>query len=80
MIYLSNHWTDLPQILNLDIFDLTKFDLQMFQFMTIANGRRLRILKVISLSNYWSELLQLLNLTLAYVTKQHLQIFLMKVR
>ena len=54
--YLSNHWSDLPQILNLSSGDQTK--IKMLRMKT-TNGRMeedLKILIVEYLSNHWSDL------------------------
>ena len=61
--YLSNYWSDLPQILNLDLCDQTKlYKCFTFQMKKTSNGRRPQILKVIYLTNHWSDLPQILNL------------------
>ena len=77
--YLSNHWSDFPQISNLSWGDQTKiknpqneYDLQ---WKTTSNGRGppmeedLKILKVEFLSNHWSDFTQILNLSLGDQTK-----------
>ena len=72
--YLSNHWSDLPQILNLGLYDQRELckcfkwrwpqmedDLK---WKMTSNGRLPQISKVKYLSNYWLDLTQILNLGL----------------
>ena len=70
--YLSNHWLDLAQILNLSLGEKTKIkkarnedDLQWRRppMKTTSNEDDLKITKVAYLSNYWLDLAQILNLS-----------------
>ena len=60
--YISNHWLDLAQILNLSLYDQIK--------ITNAFGRQtklednLKILIVEYLRNHWSEFAHILNVSL----------------
>ena len=58
--YLSNHWLDLPQILNLSIGDQNKME-NCLNWRWPPMEEELKILKVEYLSNYWSDLPQFLN-------------------
>ena len=57
--YLSNHWSDFPQILNLSLRDQTKS--KMLKTKTTSNGEDFKILKVEYLSNHGSDFPQILN-------------------
>jgi hypothetical protein len=59
--YLSNHWSDLIQILNLSLGDQTKV-YRSFRLKMTPMEDDLKILKVEYLSNYWLDLIQILNL------------------
>ena len=71
--YLSNHWSDFPQILNLSSGDQTK--IKNTQNEDDLNGRRppmennLRILKLEYLSNHWSDFPEILDLSTGDQTK-----------
>ena len=58
--YLSNYWSDLPQIFKLRLIWL-KQTLQIFQMKTTSNGRLPQISKVKYLSIYWLNRTQNLN-------------------
>ena len=60
--YLSNYWSDFPQILNLSLGGQNK--IKMLKTKTTSNGRRPQIFKVEYLSNHWSDFTQILNLSL----------------
>ena len=60
--YLSNHLSDLPQILNLSWGNQTKLDI-------VWNEDKLTIIKVEYISFHWSYLPQILNLSLGDQTK-----------
>jgi hypothetical protein len=56
--YLSNHWSDLPQILNFSPVDQTKSKNELIKI--ISNGRRPQILNLSSgyqtkIKNAWNE-------------------------
>jgi hypothetical protein len=60
--YLSNHWSDLTQILNLSYGEQTK----VYRSITVKRTPMeddLKILNVEYLSNHWSDLIQILNLS-----------------
>jgi hypothetical protein len=67
--YLSNHWSDLPQIWNLSLEDQTKikFGLE-FEVKTTSDrppmDDNLKILKVEYLSIHWSDLHYISNISL----------------
>jgi hypothetical protein len=60
--YLSNHWSDLIQILNLNYWDQTKV-YRNIKLKTNPTEDDLKILNVEYLSNHWSDLIQILNLS-----------------
>ena len=60
--YLSNHWSDLIQILDLSYGDQTKVYIS-FRLKMTPMEDDLKILKVEYLSNHWSDLIQILNLS-----------------
>ena len=62
VLYISNHWSDYPQILNLSLGYQTKTKYAW-------NKYDLKTLKVELLSNHWSDLPQILNLSLGNWTK-----------
>jgi hypothetical protein len=59
--YLSNHWSDLIQFLNLSQGDKTKVYRSLKLKMTPTEDN-LKILNVEYFSNHWSDLIQILNL------------------
>jgi hypothetical protein len=61
--YLSNHWLDLPQILNCSLGDQTKID-NCFKWRQPPMEDDLKIIKVEYLSNHCSDLPNILNLSL----------------
>ena len=64
--FLSNHSSDLPQILNLGLGDR---NWRLFEWRRPPLEDDLKILKVEYLSNHWSDLPQMLNLCLGDHTK-----------
>jgi hypothetical protein len=56
--YLSNFWSDLPQILNLGLYDQKNFakvsNEDHLKWKMTSNGRLPQISKVKYLSNYWT--------------------------
>ena len=60
--YLSNHWSDLIQVLNISKWDQTKV-YRSFRLKTTPMEDDLKILKVEYLSNHWSDVIQILNLS-----------------
>ena len=66
--YLSKHWPDSPQILNLSLGDQTKI-----KNAWNEDDHKIeddpKVLKVQYLSNHWSDLPQILNLRLGNWTK-----------
>ena len=68
MEYLSNHWSDLSQILNLSLSDQTKLS-KGFKGRWPPMEDDLKILKVENLSNHWLDLPQIWNLSLSDQTK-----------
>ena len=65
--YISNHWLNLSQILNLSSGDQNKR--KMLEMKTTSNGRRPQILSIEYLSTHLSDLPQILNLTSRNQTK-----------
>ena len=63
--YLSNNWSDLPQILNLSLCDQTELN-KCFNWRQPSSLTEddLKILKVKYLSNHWSDLTQILKVSL----------------
>jgi hypothetical protein len=59
--YLSNHWSDLPQILNLSSGDKTK-KIECLKWKRPPMEDDLKILKAEYLNNHWSDLPQILDL------------------
>ena len=66
--YLSNHWLDLTQILNLSLGDHTKIE-HCLKWRQHPMQEDLNRLKVEYHSNHWSDLLQILNFSLEDKTK-----------
>ena len=66
--FLSNHWSDLPQILNFSSGDQTKIK-KPLKRRQLQMEEHFKILKVEYLSNHWSDLPQILNLSLGDQTK-----------
>ncbi len=69
--YISNHWSNLSQILNLDLYDQAKLfscsnisNKDDLKWKMTSNGRLPKIAKFEYLSNHWSDLSQILNLGL----------------
>jgi hypothetical protein len=60
--YLSDHWLDLIQILNLSSGNQTKVS-RCFRFQTTPMEDDLKILKVEYLSIHCSDIIQMLNLS-----------------
>jgi hypothetical protein len=60
--YLSNHWSDLIQILNLSEGDQTKV-YRSIKVKTAPMEDDLKKLNIEYLSNHWSDLIQILNLS-----------------
>ena len=74
--YLSSHWSDLPQILNLGLYDQAKLSScsnisneDDLNCKMTSNGRLPKITKFEYLSNHWSDLPQTLNLDLYHQAK-----------
>ena len=65
--YLSNHWSDLPKILNLFEGDQTKIKILKWRRPSMEDD--LKTLKVLYLSNHYLYLPQILNLRLGDQTK-----------
>ena len=68
VVYLSNHWSDFPQILNLSLGDQTKIE-KCLKERWPPMEEDLKILKVEYLSNHWSDFPQILNLSSGDQTK-----------
>ena len=66
--YLSNHWSDLPQILNLVLRDQTNIK-KCMKWRWPPEEDNLIILKVEYLSNHWLDFPQILNLNKGDQTK-----------
>ena len=66
--YPSNHWSDLPQILNLSLGDQTKIK-YCLKWRRPKMADDLKILKIEYLSNHSSDPPQILNLSLGDQTK-----------
>jgi hypothetical protein len=60
--HISNHWSDLIQILNLRERDKTKV-YRSLKFKTTPTEDDLKMLNAEYLSNHWSDLTQILNLS-----------------
>ena len=60
--YLSNHWSDLIQILDLSYGDQNKV-YRSFRLKTTPMEDDLKILKIECLNNHESDLIQILNLS-----------------
>ena len=69
MEYLSDHWTDLPQILNLSLGDQTEIKKILSKWRRPPMEEDLKILKVEYLSNHSSDPPQILNLSSGDQTK-----------
>ena len=67
--YLSNHWLDLSQILNLSLGDQTESK-NCLKWRRPTMEDDLKILEVEYLSNYWLDLSQILNLSWGYQTER----------
>ena len=66
--YLSNHWSDLSQILNLNLRDQPKVN-KGLKWRQPALEDDLKIQNVKYLSNHWLDLTQVLNLNYVDQTK-----------
>ena len=69
--YLSNDWSVLSQILNLGLYNQSKFskfsdisNKDDLKWIMTSNGRLPKIAKIEYLSNYWSDVPQILYLSL----------------